>query len=100
MLGSARNAFTSNKDTNVLRLFIQIIIQTDYLTVSPWWKSREIVWFNIAPNQVIFAVVNKRQAIHGAAFFNNTAEIILLLQEVKTRNLKDIMETQRGNLIL
>jgi hypothetical protein len=100
MLGSARNASQVIKIPMYFRLFIQIIIQTDYLTVSPGWKSREIGDLISHLIRLFLQLLTKDKPFMGTAFFNNTAEIILLLQEVKTRNLKDIMETQRGNLIL
>jgi len=86
------NAFTSNKDTNVLAtLDTNAIIQTDYLTLSPNDSLEKLVDLISHSNQVIFAVVNLENELIGIVHFNNIREIIFNQYRVKYTLVKDIM---------
>jgi len=78
------NAFTSNKDTNVLAtLDTNAIIQTDYLTLSPNDSLEKLVDLISHSNQVIFAVVDLENELIGIVHFNNIREIIFNQYRVK-----------------
>ena len=86
------NAFTSNKDANILStLDINSIIQTDYLTVSPDENLEKLVDLISHSNQVIFAVVDKENQMLGVVHFNNIREIIFNPYRVKYTLVKEIM---------
>nr|WP_315150545.1 chloride channel protein [uncultured Flavobacterium sp.] len=86
------NAFTSNKDTNVLAtLDTNAIIQTDYLTLSPNDTLEKLVDLISHSNQVIFAVVNLENELIGIVHFNNIREIIFNQYRVKYTLVKDIL---------
>jgi len=86
------NAFTSNKDTNILStLDTNSIIQTDYLTVSPDENLEKLVDLISHSNQVIFAVVDKENQMLGVVHFNNIREIIFNPYRVKYTLVKEIM---------
>ena len=88
------NAFTSNKDANILStLDTNSIIQTDYLTVSPDENLEKLVDLISHSNQVIFAVVDKENQMLGVVHFNNIREIIFNPYRVKNTLVKEIMRT-------
>ncbi len=86
------NAFTSNKDTNILAtLDTNAIIQTDYLTVLPNENLEKLVDLISHSNQVIFAVVDEHKKMLGVVHFNDVREIIFNPYRVKYTLIKDIM---------
>jgi CIC family chloride channel protein len=86
------NAFTSNKDTNILStLDINKIIQTNYLTVLPNENLEKLVDLISHSNQVIFAVVDKQKKMLGVVHFNNIRKIIFNPYRVKYTLIKDVM---------
>jgi len=86
------NAFTSNKDANILStLDTNSIIQTDYLTVSQDENLEKLVDLISHSNQVIFAVVNKEKQMLGVVHFNNIREIIFNPYRVKYTLVKEVM---------
>ena len=91
-LAKKGNAFTSNKDTNILStLDTNSIIQTDYLTVTPDENLERLVDLISHSNQVIFAVVDKEKHMLGIVHFNNIREIIFNNFRVKYTLVKEIM---------
>ena len=91
-LAKKGNAFTSNKDTNILStLDINEIIQTDYLTISPDENLEKLVDLISHSNQVIFAVVDKENNLLGIVHFNDIREIIFNSYRVKYTLVKEIM---------
>ncbi|WP_310559581.1 chloride channel protein [Flavobacterium sp.] len=91
-LAKKGNAFTSNKDTNILStLDTNTIIQTDYLTVLPDENLEKLVDLISHSNQVIFAVVDENKKMVGIVHFNNIREIIFNPYRVKYTLIKDIM---------
>ena len=86
------NAFTTNKDTNILStLNIYSIIQTDFLTLSPDDNLEKLVDLISHSNQVIFAVIDKEKNLLGIVHFNNIREIIFNQYRVKYTLVKEIM---------
>ena len=86
------NAFTSNKDTNILStLDTNVIIQTDYLTVLPNENLEKLVDLISHSNQVIFAVVDEEKKLLGVVHFNDIREIIFNQYRVKYTLVKEIM---------
>jgi chloride channel protein, CIC family len=86
------NAFTTNKDTNILStLDINSVIQTDFLTVSPDENLEKLVDLISHSNQVIFAVIDKEKNLLGIVHFNNIREIIFNSYRVKYTLVKEIM---------
>ena len=91
-LAKKGNAFTSNKDTNILStLDTNSIIQTDYLTVSPNENLEKLVDLISHSTQVIFAVVNEENKMVGVIHFNDVREIIFNQYRVKYTLVKEIM---------
>ena len=87
------NAFTSNKDTNILStLDINKIIQTDYLTVNPDGNLEKLVEMISHSDQVVFAVVDENQELLGVIYFNAIREIIFSSFKVKYTPIKEIMQ--------
>jgi chloride channel protein, CIC family len=87
------NAFTSNKDANVLsNLDINAIIQTDFLTISPEETLEKLVDLISHSNQVVFAVVNAENELVGIVYFNDIREIIFNQYRVKYTLVKEIMK--------
>ncbi len=87
------NAFTSNKDTNILStLDINKIIQTDYLTVNPDGNLEKLVEMISHSDQVVFAVVDEHQELLGVIYFNAIREIIFSSFKVKYTPIKEIMQ--------
>jgi len=87
------NAFTSNKDANVLsNLDINAIIQTDFLTITPQDTLEKLVDLISHSNQVVFAVVNAESELLGVVHFNDIREIIFNQYRVKYTLIKDIMK--------
>lgn len=90
------NAFTSNKDTNILStLDINKIIQTDYLTVSSEGNLEKLVELISHSNQVVFAVVNENLELLGVIYFNDIREIIFSAFKVKYTPIKEIMQVPK-----
>ena len=90
------NAFTSNKDTNILStLDINKIIQTDYLTVSAEGNLEKLVELISHSNQVVFAVVDEKLELLGVIYFNDIREIIFSAFKVKYTPIKEIMQTPK-----
>lgn len=86
------NAFTSNKDTNILSTIdTEKIIQTDYLTVSPNENLEKLVDLISHSNQVVFAVVNTEKELLGVIHFNDIREIIFSNFKVKYTTIKEVM---------
>jgi len=86
------NAFTSNKDTNILStLDTNAIIQTDYLTVSPGENLEKLVDLISHSDQVIFAVVDSEKKLFGVVHFNDIREIIFNSYRVKYTLIKEVM---------
>lgn len=93
-LAKKGHAFTSNKDTNILStLDTNSIIQTDYLTVSPYENLEKLVEMISHSNQVIFAVVDSEKELLGIVHFNDIREIIFNQYRVKFTFVKEIMKT-------
>lgn len=91
-LAKKGNAFTNNKDTNILSTIdTNSIIQTDYLTVSPDENLERLVDLISHSNQVIFAVVNSEKELLGIVHFNDIREIIFNQYRVKFTLVKEIM---------
>jgi CIC family chloride channel protein len=87
------NAFTSNKDTNILStLDINKIIQTDYLTVNPDGNLEKLVEMISHSDQVVFAVVDENQELLGVIYFNAIREVIFSSFKVKYTPIKEIMQ--------
>lgn len=90
------NAFTSNKDTNILsNLNINKIIQTDYLTLSPEGNLEKLVELISQSNQVVFAVVDDNFDLLGVIYFNDVREIIFSTFKVKYTSIIEIMQTPK-----
>lgn len=90
------NAFTSNKDTNILStLDINKIIQTDYLTVNSDRNLEKLVELISHSNQVVFAVVDEKLELLGVIYFNDIREIIFSVFKVKFTPIKEIMQTPK-----
>ncbi len=86
------NAFTNNKDTNILSILeTKTIIQNDFLTLSPNENLERLVDLISHSNQVIFAVVNEQNKLLGIIHFNDVREIIFNVYRVKYTIVKDIM---------
>jgi CIC family chloride channel protein len=86
------NAFTSNKDTNILStLDTNSIIQTDYLALAPNETLEKLVDLISHSNQVIFAVVDEENHLLGVVHFNDIREIIFNPYRVKYTLVKEIM---------
>ncbi len=87
------NAFTSNKDTNILAtLDINTIIQTDYLTVKLENNLLALVEMISNSNQVVFAVVNDDQELIGVIYFNEIRDIIFSDFKVKYTPINEVMQ--------
>ena len=87
------NAFTSNKDTNILAtLDINTIIQTDYLTVKLDNNLLALVEMISNSNQVVFAVVNDDQELIGVIYFNEIRDIIFSDFKVKYTPINEVMQ--------
>ncbi|CAN1534514.1 EriC Chloride channel protein EriC [Flavobacteriaceae bacterium] len=90
------NAFTSNKDTNILStLDINKIIQTDYETVGSEGNLEKLVELISHSNQVVFAVVDEKLELLGVIYFNDIREIIFSAFKVKYTPIKEIMQTPK-----
>ncbi len=90
------NAFTSNKDTNILStLDINKIIQTDYETVNSEGNLEKLVELISHSNQVVFAVVDENLELLGVIYFNDIREIIFSAFKVKYTPIKEIMQTPK-----
>ena len=91
-LAKKGNAFTSNKDTNILAtLDINTIIQTDYLTVKLENNLLSLVEMISNSNQVVFAVVNDEQELIGVIYFNEIRDIIFSDFKVKYTPINEVM---------
>jgi CIC family chloride channel protein len=85
-------AFTSNKDSNILStLDTNSIIQTDYLTVSPDENLEKLVDLISHSNQVIFAVVGTEKQLLGVVHFNDIREIIFNPYRAKYTLINEVM---------
>ncbi len=90
------NAFTSNKDTNILStLDINKIIQTDYETVGSEGNLEKLVELISHSNQVVFAVVDEKLELLGVIYFNDIREIIFSAFKVKYTPIKEIMQNPK-----
>lgn len=86
------NAFTSNKDTNILSTIdTNAIIQTDFLTVTPDENLTKLVDLISHSNQIIFAVIDKDKSLVGVIHFNDVREIIFNTYRVKYTLVHEIM---------
>jgi CIC family chloride channel protein len=86
------NAFTSNKDTNILsNLDTNAIIQSDYVTILPNENLEKLVDFISHSDQVIFAVIDKENKLCGVVHFNDIREIIFNSYRVKYTLIKEVM---------
>jgi CIC family chloride channel protein len=90
------NAFTSNKDTNILStLNINKIIQNDYVTVNSEGNLEKLVDLISHSNQVAFAVVDENLELLGVIYFNDIRELIFSAFKVKYTPIKEIMQTPK-----
>ena len=90
------NAFTSNKDTNILStLDINKIIQTDYETLNSEGNLEKLVELISHSKQVVFAVVDENLELLGVIYFNDIREIIFNAFKVKYTPIKEIMQTPK-----
>lgn len=90
------NAFTSNKDTNILSTIdTEKIIQTDYLTVTADENLEKLVDLISHSNQVVFAVVNSNKELLGVIHFNDIREIIFSTFKVKYTSVKEVMSAPK-----
>ena len=90
------NAFTSNKDTNILSTIdTEKIIQTDYLTVTTDENLEKLVDLISHSNQVVFAVVNSNKELLGVIHFNDIREIIFSTFKVKYTSIKEVMSAPK-----
>jgi CIC family chloride channel protein len=90
------NAFTSNKDTNILStLDINKSIQTDYLTVNPDGNLEKLVEMISHSDQVVFAVVDENLELLGVIYFNDIREIIFSAFKVKYTPIKEVMQVPK-----
>jgi CIC family chloride channel protein len=90
------NAFTSNKDTNILSTIdTEKIIQTDYLTVTADENLEKLVDLISHSNQVVFAVVNSNREFLGVIHFNDIREIIFSTFKVKYTSIKEVMSAPK-----
>ena len=90
------NAFTSNKDTNILSTIdTEKIIQTDYLTVTADENLEKLVDLISHSNQVVFAVVNSDKELLGVIHFNDIREIIFSTFKVKYTPVKEVMSAPK-----
>jgi CIC family chloride channel protein len=86
------NAFTSNKDSNILSTIeTEKIIQTDYLTLLPEENLEKLVDLISHSNQVVFAVINVQKQLLGVIHFNDVREIIFSNFKVKYTSIKEVM---------
>ena len=91
-LAKQGNAFTNNKDSNLLTTIdINSVIISDYLTINPDENLDKLVDLISNSNQVIFAVVNKEKQFLGIVQFNDIRNIIFNNYRVKYTLVKDIM---------
>ena len=91
-LAKKGNAFTSNKDSNILsNLDTNAIIQTDFLTIAPEESLEKLVELISHSNQVVFAVVDPENNMLGLVHFNDIREIIFNQYRVKYTLMKEIM---------
>ncbi|WP_298223524.1 chloride channel protein [Flavobacterium sp.] len=85
-------AFTNNKDTNILStLETEQIIQTDYLTITLDANLEKLVDLISHSNQVIFAVIDKDKKLLGIVHFNDIREIIFSNFKVKYTPVEEVM---------
>ncbi len=90
------NAFTSNKDSNILSTIdTEKIIQTDYLTVTADENLEKLVDLISHSNQVVFAVVNSDKELLGVIHFNDIREIIFSTFKVKYTPVKEVMSAPK-----
>ncbi|HWR94180.1 MAG TPA: chloride channel protein [Flavobacterium sp.] len=93
-LAKQGNAFTSNKDGNILSTInTNSVIQTDYLTISPNENLIKLVDLISNSNQIIFPVIDKEKQLLGLVHFNEIKEIIFNPYRVKYTLVKEIMKT-------
>jgi CIC family chloride channel protein len=91
-LAKKGQAFTENKDTNILStLETDKIIQTDYLTIKDADNLEQVVDLISHSNQVIFAVIDDENKLLGIVHFNDIREIIFSAFKVKYTPVKEIM---------
>jgi CIC family chloride channel protein len=85
-------AFTNNKDTNILStLETEKIIQTDYITIALDQNLEKLVDLISHSNQVIFAVIDKDKKLLGIVHFNDIREIIFSNFKVKYTPVEEVM---------
>lgn len=85
-------AFTNNKDTNILStLETEQIIQTDYITITLDQNLEKLVDLISHSNQVIFAVIDKDKQLLGIVHFNDIREIIFSNFKVKYTPVEEVM---------
>jgi len=90
------NAFTSNKDTNILStLDINKIIETDYEIVNSEGNLEKLVELISHSKQLVFAVVDENLELLGVIYFNDIREIIFNAFKVKYTPIKEIMQTPK-----
>lgn len=87
-------AFTSNKDTNILStLDTESNIQKDFATITPDENLEKLVELLSHTNQVIFPIVNPENDLIGIVHFTAIREIIFSNFKVKFTLVKEIMTT-------
>ncbi|NUY80493.1 chloride channel protein [Flavobacterium sp. MAH-1] len=76
-LAKKRQAFTSNKDTNILwTLETEDIVRKNYKTVLPGDSIQKLADIIIHSNQDVFAVVDENRKLEGMIYFNDVREIV------------------------
>ncbi|WDF58146.1 chloride channel protein [Flavobacterium sp. KACC 22758] len=86
------NAFTSNKDANILcTLEIEELIRKDYLTVGSGQDLEDVAGLLAHSDQVIFAAVDDQNELEGLVYFNDIREVIFDNQKSKNILVRDIM---------
>jgi CIC family chloride channel protein len=86
------NAFTSNKDSNILsNLDVKSVIQTDYITIAPNDNLEKLVDLISHSNQVVFAVITTEMKLLGIVHFHDIRDIIFNSYRVKYTLVREVM---------
>lgn len=86
------NAFTSNKDSNILcTLNIEDLVKKDYLTLTADQDMEKISDLLAHCDQVVFGVVSPENELEGLVYFDDIREIIFDTSQIKNTMVKDIM---------
>lgn len=86
------NAFTSNKDSNILcSMNLEDLVQKDYLTLTSDQDMEKISDLLAHSDQVVFGVVNSENELEGLIYFDDIREIIFDASQIKNTMVKAIM---------